>query len=51
MSDPFVIFWSVLVLGSIGWYGGLVFYVGIKAGWDIREMIKSLNAKSHHGES
>jgi hypothetical protein len=44
MSDPFVIFWSVLVLGSIGWYGGLVFYIGIKAGRDIREMIKSLEA-------
>jgi hypothetical protein len=50
MSDPFVIFWSVLVLGSIGWYGGLVFYVGIKAGWDIREMIKCLNAKSENGK-
>ncbi len=44
MSDPFVIFWSVLVLGSIGWYGG------IKAGWDIREMIKSLNETARKNE-
>jgi len=43
MSHPFVIFWTILTLGSIAWYGGLVFYVGIKAGRDIREMIKSLS--------
>ncbi len=45
MKDPFVIFWSVLILGSIAWYGFLVFYVGIKAGRDIRTMIKSLKEK------
>jgi hypothetical protein len=43
MSNPFVIFWSVLILSSIAWYGGLVFYVGYKAGRDINEMIKSLS--------
>lgn len=42
MKDPFIIFWSTLILGSIAWYGGLVFYVGIKAGRDIRTLIKSL---------
>lgn len=42
MDSFFIFFWVVLILASISWYGGLVFYVGIKAGRDIREMIKSL---------
>lgn len=36
----FILFWVVLVLASIAWYGFLVFYVGIKAGRDIRELMK-----------
>lgn len=41
--DAFFIFcWVALILASIAWYGGLVFYVGIKAGRDIRDLIKSL---------
>ena len=43
MDTLFIIFWSVLILTSIAWYGGLVFYIGIKAGRDIQEMIKSLS--------
>ena len=43
MSPPFILFWSFLILSSIAWYGGLVFYVGYKAGRDILEMIKSLS--------
>ncbi len=43
MDTFFIIFWVVVILASIAWYGGLVFYVGIKAGRDIREMIKSLS--------
>lgn len=42
MDTVFILCWSVLLLGSIVWYGGLIFYVGFKAGRDIREMIKSL---------
>ena len=51
MNDPFVIFWSALVLGSIAWYGGLVFYVGIKAGRDIRELTASLGTKTDDDDS
>lgn len=36
----FILFWVVLILASIAWYGFLVFYVGIKAGRDIRELMK-----------
>jgi hypothetical protein len=43
MESFLIVFWIALLLGSIAWYGGLVFYVGIKAGRDIRELIKSLS--------
>ena len=42
MQDPFILFWAGLIRASIVWYGVLVFYVGIKAGRDIKTMIKSL---------
>jgi hypothetical protein len=44
MEKFFIIFWAAMILGSIAWYGFLVFYVGIKAGRDIRQMIKTLKA-------
>ncbi len=40
--NAFVLFWSVLIFASIAWYGFLVFYVGIKAGKEIRGMTKTL---------
>lgn len=42
MKDPFVIFWSVLIVGSIAWYAFLVFYIGIKAGREIKALTRSL---------
>jgi len=42
MKDPFILFWSVLLFGSIAWYGFLVFYIGIKAGGEIKTLIKDL---------
>ena len=36
----FILFWVILILASIAWYGFLVFYVGIKAGRDIRVLTK-----------
>ena len=44
MSNPFVIFWAALIFSSIFWYGFLVFYVGVKAGREIRVMTKTLGA-------
>ena len=43
MNSPAVIFWAVLIFASIFWYAFLVFYVGIKAGREIREMIRTLS--------
>lgn len=37
----FVLFWIVLILASIAWYGFLVFYVGFKAGREIKTLIQS----------
>jgi hypothetical protein len=33
----------VLIFASIGWYGFLVFYVGLKAGREIRDLTKTLS--------
>lgn len=44
MKDPFVLFWAALLFGSIAWYGFLVFYIGIKAGREIRDMTRVLEA-------
>jgi hypothetical protein len=41
MEKFFIIFWVALILGSIAWYGFLVFYVGFKAGRDIRTLVQS----------
>ena len=43
--DFFVIFWAVLIFASIAWYGFLVFYVGIKAAREIREMTTTLTKR------
>jgi hypothetical protein len=42
MNTFFIWFWAVLIFASIFWYGFLVFYVGAKAGREIREMIQRL---------
>ena len=42
MKDPFVLFWTVLLFASIFWYGFLVLYLGVKAGWEIRALIRTL---------
>ena len=45
MNTALVIFWTVLIFASIFWYGFLVFYVGAKAGREIREMTRALTRK------
>jgi hypothetical protein len=48
MKNPFVIFWALLVVSSIAWYGFLVFYVGLKAGREILALIASLQTGQEH---
>lgn len=42
-SNPFVWFWSAMILASIGWYSYLLFHVGIKGGWEIFRMTRALS--------
>jgi hypothetical protein len=42
MNFTFVLFWGGLILASVAWYAFLVFYVGIKAGREIRDMMRRL---------
>ena len=43
--DLFVVFWSFMILTSVFWYGFLIFYVGVKAGKEIKEMIHTLTQR------
>ena len=45
MSDGFLIFWTVMIFASIGWYGFLLFYVGFKGGRELREMTQMLSRR------
>ncbi len=46
MDDYLVWFWTIMVFGSIAWYAILLFYVGIKGGWEIVSMAQTLSARS-----
>jgi hypothetical protein len=45
MSDPFVIFWTVMIFTSVVWYGFLLFYVGAKGGREIKQMTRALESR------
>ena len=45
MSQLFILFWTVMIFTSIAWYGFLIFYVGIKGGWEIKAMTKELGSR------
>ena len=45
MKDPYVIAWAVLLYTSIAWYGFLVFFIGIRAGKELKTLIKDLTTK------
>jgi hypothetical protein len=42
MKDPYVIFWTVLLFSSIAWYAFLVFFIGVRAGAELKTLIKDL---------
>jgi hypothetical protein len=42
MNSFLILFWTGLIFASIFWYGFLVFYVGKKAGREIRDLTRSL---------
>lgn len=46
MNSPLVIVWAVLIFASIAWYGVLVFHIGIKAGREIRTLVRTLSHRT-----
>ena len=45
MMTPFVIFWTLMIFGSIAWYGFLIFYVGIKGWREIKVMTRAFDRR------
>ena len=45
MTNPFVIFWTLMVFASIAWYGFLLFYVGFKGGRELVSLTRELGAR------
>ncbi len=41
MIELFVMFWTVMILTSIAWYGFLLFYIGYKGGRELKIMTKT----------
>ncbi|MEY2429146.1 MAG: hypothetical protein QOJ40_2031 [Verrucomicrobiota bacterium] len=50
MSDPFVLFWTLMIFASILWYGFLLFYVGFKGGREIKALTKTLDERNEPGK-
>jgi hypothetical protein len=43
MNGFFICFWVAMILLSIAWYAIMLFYVGIKGGHEILQMIRNLS--------
>lgn len=41
----FILFWAAMIFVSIAWYGFLIFYIGIKGGWEILRMTRTLGER------
>ena len=52
MIDWYVVFWTTMIIGSIAWYGFLLFLVGYKGGREIGILTKTLHKErsSKEGE-
>ena len=46
MMQIFVVLWTMVIFLSIGWYGFLLIYVGLKGGKEIGEMTRTLRQRS-----
>jgi len=50
MTDFFVWFWTVMIFASIAWYAILLFYVGVKGGYEIVAMARALSGSSNKAD-
>lgn len=46
MMDPFAWFWTLTIFASIFWYAVLLFWLGIKGGYEIVQMTKALSQQA-----
>ncbi len=51
MNTLLVAFWTLLIFASIAWYGFLVFYVGWKAGREIKVLTRTLGEAKARDEA
>ena len=51
MPKLWIAFWAVAIFGSIAWYGFLLFYIGIKAGREIRQLARNLGSRKALGKA
>ena len=45
MNSLFLYFWAALIGGSSLWYGFLVLYIGLKAGREILQLMRTLGER------
>jgi hypothetical protein len=45
MKNPFLIFWTVMIFASIGWYFLLLFSVGGRGASEIKRMTRALSER------
>jgi hypothetical protein len=46
LDQLLLVFWSLMIFLSIGWYGFLLFYIGFKGGREIIELTRTLGAET-----
>ncbi len=49
MNTIFIWFWGTMIFASIAWYGLLLFYVGIRGGYEIVHMTHNLARRPKEG--
>jgi hypothetical protein len=45
MSSVLIWFWALMIFASIAWYALLLFYVGVKGGYEIFRMARDLSER------
>jgi hypothetical protein len=45
MPQLWILFWALMIFGSIFWYAFLLFYIGVKAWQEIGQMVRALQTR------
>lgn len=46
LTNPWVLFWAIVIFSSIAWYGILLFFIGYRGGREVLQMTAALK-KAH----